>query len=132
MSNSSQQPNLSYDLSNITILGSSGSDTITVSPSAYSYTYDTTTTTMSSAPFTSISTTTGAGGAYGTISINGISCIDSTVDWLSPKEWVGAFPAWARVDDMCKQYPALEIALRNFQTIYQLVKDDYDNPAPKK
>ena len=31
-----------------------------------------------------------------------------------------------------KKYPALEIALRNFKTVYQLVKDDYDNPTPKK
>jgi len=49
-----------------------------------------------------------------------------------PIDWVDAFPSWDKVQDMCKQYPSLEIALRNFQTIYQLVKDDYDNPAPKK
>jgi len=26
----------------------------------------------------------------------------------------------------------LEIALRNFQTVYTLVKDDYDNPKDEK
>ena len=49
-----------------------------------------------------------------------------------PEEWVDQFPNWNRVEDMCKKYPALEIAFRNFKTVYQLVKDDYDNPAPKK
>jgi hypothetical protein len=49
-----------------------------------------------------------------------------------PVEWVGTFPDWDKVEDMCKKYPALEIALRNFKTVYQLVKDDYDNPTPKK
>jgi len=33
---------------------------------------------------------------------------------------------------MCKKYPGLEIALRNFRTVYTLVKDDYDNPKVKK
>jgi len=47
-------------------------------------------------------------------------------------EWVDCFPEWHRVEDMCKKYPGLEIAFRNFQTVYQLVKDDYDNPTPKK
>ena len=49
-----------------------------------------------------------------------------------PEEWVVTFPNWNRVEDMCKKYPALEIAFRNFKTVYQLVKDDYDNPTPKK
>jgi hypothetical protein len=47
-------------------------------------------------------------------------------------EWDNCFPDWGRIQNMCKQYPSLEIALRNFQTIYKLVKDDYDNPTPKK
>jgi len=67
-------------------------------------------------------------------SINTISV--DTITWDTsfklPTDWVDSFPSWDKVQDMCKQYPSLEIALRNFQTIYQLVKDDYDNPAPKK
>jgi hypothetical protein len=46
-------------------------------------------------------------------------------------EWVDTFPDFDRVKDMCLKYPGLEIALRNFETIYKLVKDDYDNPTPK-
>lgn len=42
-------------------------------------------------------------------------------------EWVDSFPDWERVQDMCKKYPGMEIALRNLRTIYTLVKDDYDN-----
>ena len=135
MSNSSQPLNSSYNLNNITIIGSLGPDTITISPTEYSYQYDT----MASGAVNSISTgsgayyqTSGAAGSitYDTITINGIT--NNTFHWNTPKEWVEAFPEWARVNDMCKQYPALEIALRNFQTIYQLVKDDYDNPTPKK
>jgi hypothetical protein len=132
MSNSSQPPNSSNDLSNtITILGSSGTGTITVSDP---YRYDET---MLSSDFCSISTIHSATACptiytIGTNDTITISNINSSFGWTVSKEWVDAFPEWARVDKMCKEYPSLEIALRNFQTIYQLVKDDYDNPAPKK
>lgn len=53
-------------------------------------------------------------------------------NWGDAQEFVDAFPDWQRVQDMCKKYPGLEIALRNFQTIYTLVKDDYDNPKDEK
>ena len=132
MSNSSQPTtsldnlikDLTIDLSDTPITVSSASD--------YSYTYDMSTITLTP-PITSIST-----GAAGTYSISGISTVNSvTIDNSSftfhmPKEWVDCFPVWSRVQDMCKQYPGLEIALRNFQTVYDLVKDDYDNPTPKK
>lgn len=47
--------------------------------------------------------------------------------WGSTNEFVDSFPDWDRVQNMCQKYPGLEIALRNFQTIYTLVKDDFDN-----
>lgn len=132
MSDSSQPLNSLDDLTNtITILGSSGTDTITFSPSIYSYQYDT----MSSTSLGSISTISTSSPTTYTLSTSDnitISNINSSFGWTVSKEWIDAFPEWARVDDMCKQYPSLEIALRNFQTIYQLVKDDYDNPTPKK
>jgi hypothetical protein len=55
-----------------------------------------------------------------------------TFNWGDAQEWVDSFPDWNRVQDMCKKYPGLEIALRNFKTVYTLVKDDYDNPKDKK
>jgi hypothetical protein len=80
--------------------------------------------------------------SYGmsTITLGPIITIDSLTSGYEYKdivfatsiEWNNCFPDWDRVQDMCKQYPSLEIALRNFQTIYKLVKDDYDNPTPKK
>jgi len=132
MSDSSQLPNSLDDLTNtITILGSSETATITVPES---YRYDET---MLSSDFCSISTIHSAAACPTTYTIGTsdtitISNINSSFGWTVSKEWVDAFPEWARVDKMCKEYPSLEIALRNFQTIYQLVKDDYDNPAPKK
>jgi hypothetical protein len=67
-----------------------------------------------------------------TSQISTLSIDTSSFTFNIPEEWIGTFPAWDRVEDMCKKYPALEIALRNFKTVYQLVKDDYDNPTPKK
>ena len=67
-----------------------------------------------------------------TAQISSLTIDTSTFKINTPEEWVVTFPNWNRVEDMCKKYPALEIAFRNFKTVYQLVKDDYDNPTPKK
>ena len=131
MSNSSQLTNSLDDLTTNTItLDSMGTSTFTYTePSSYSYTYDS----------NSISTITLSPPSSTSFNIGSISPVISTVSidashfsWNLPEEWVGTFPEWDRVEDMCKKYPALEIALRNFKTVYQLVKDDYDNPTPKK
>ena len=130
MSNSSQQKNSLDDLLTDTItLDSTGTSTFTYTgPSDYSYTYDSASmSTITLSP--SISTYT-IGAASPTISTVSIDTSESS--WNMPVEWVGTFPNWDRVEDMCKKYPALEIALRNFKTVYQLIKDDYDNPTPKK
>jgi len=130
MSNSSQLTNSLDDLLTDTItLDSTGTGTFTYTGSSdHSYTYDSNSvSTITMSP--SISTY-----SIGTISptISTVSIDSSQFTWNMPVEWVGTFPDWDRVEDMCKKYPALEIALRNFKTVYQLVKDDYDNPTPKK
>jgi hypothetical protein len=51
--------------------------------------------------------------------------------WKTPEEFEDSFPAWDRIQKMCKKYPGLEIALEKFKTTYYLVKDDYDNPKQK-
>jgi len=130
MSNSSQLTNSLDDLTTNTItLDSIGTTFTYTEPSSYSYTYDS----------NSISTITLSPPSSTSFNIGSISPVISTVSidashfsWNLPEEWVGTFPEWDRVEDMCKKYPALEIALRNFKTVYQLVKDDYDNPTPKK
>jgi hypothetical protein len=100
--------------------------TITLDSTGYSYTCDSSTiSTITLSP--SSSTTYTIGSATDTLSID-----TSNFTWNLPDEWVDSFPEWSRVEDMCKKYPALEIAIRNFKTVYQLVKDDYDNPTPKK
>jgi len=48
------------------------------------------------------------------------------------QEWQNRFPEWSRVQDMCVKYPGLKIAFDNFKTFYEMCKDDYDNPTPKK
>jgi len=42
------------------------------------------------------------------------------------------WPDWFRVQNMRKQYPSLDKALTQLETIYNIVKDDYDNPTPKR
>ena len=99
--------------------------------SDYSYSYDSNTmsTITISPPITSIGV---IGSSIGVGSINTISIDTNSFTFNMPKEWIDSFPDWHRVEAMCKKYPGLEIAFRNFQTVYQLVKDDYDNPTPKK
>lgn len=72
--------------------------------------------------------TTTTGSVSGLYNVSDTISISNTYEfnWGSAKEFVDAFPGWQRVQDMCKKYPGLEIALRNFQTVYTLVKDDYD------
>lgn len=66
-----------------------------------------------------------------TITITGGS-VGSSFVWKMPEEWVDTFPAWSRIEDMCRQYPGLKVAFENFKTVYQLVKDDYDSPKDEK
>jgi hypothetical protein len=125
MSNSSQPPTYStisidplgsITSDTITITGLSNTDTITLN-SGVTYTY-------AASPSLSPSPLT-------TSTISSINNIGS-FNWSGGKDFIDKFPEWDRIKSMCNQYPSLEIALRNFETIYQLVKDDYDNPTPKK
>jgi hypothetical protein len=132
MSNSSQPTISSIDLSNtksiddilkecMTIASGSSCDTITISPSDMSYNY-----TVAGAP----STYSIGSSGISTITLNGIDA--SNYSFNLPQEWIGCFPDWNRVEDMCKEYPGLKIAFENFKVFYEMVKDDYDNPTPKK
>ena len=137
MSNSSQQTTSLDDLlKDITIDLSDTPSTTVVGASDYSYQYNNDMTTITLPSISSInaggSTYTIGSGISGISTINNISIDTGSYTWKMPKEWVDCFPEWSRVEDMCKQYPGLAIAFRNFQTVYQLVKDDYDNPTPKK
>lgn len=133
MSNSSLPEDFSITLNDNDIIKFDDVNTITLTGS------NTSATTIGTITFdtsTNMYTTYGAGGSTYTIgsgiTSNNITIDTSTFNWVLPEEWKDDFPKWGRVQEMCKQYPALEIALRNFRTIYELVKDDYDNPAPKR
>ncbi len=113
--------NLNTDIDNMTTAGYSGEST-------YDYAVSTPT----------ISLPNTAGGTY---TINTLSTIDtititglenSSYSFNLPKEWVDCLPSIERVQDMCEKYPGLKIAFENFKVIYEMVKDDYDNPVPKK
>lgn len=79
-----------------------------------------------------ITITSGGASLYTINATDTISTEGLSFNWGAAEEWIDSFPDWDRVNAMCKQYPGLEIALKNFQTIYTLVKDDYDNPKDKK
>lgn len=104
------------DTITITTITGMGLDTMTI-PTGSNYMY-------TASPSISGLTTT----SIPSLTINDINPVSFT--W--GKDFVDKFPEWDRIKSMCDQYPSLEIALRNFETIYQLVKDDYDNPTPKK
>lgn len=75
-----------------------------------------------------------------TSSVNDIWINTSTNDWATidgdtinldnitiyqPIEFEDEMPAVAKVEDMCKNYPALEKAYENFKTIYKMVHQDW-------
>ena len=108
-------------LSNTVVSGS----TITVpgAGSGYSFTNGT------GSSYYTINTGAGVGGmGMPTVNITG----GSEWIWKSPTEFVDCFPEWARIEQMCKEYPGLKIAFEKFKTTYQLVKDHYDTPADQR
>lgn len=115
MSNSSQQDLYSITLDNNIISG----DTITITSDG-SGVYDT----MAGDITIDIGDTISYNSSD-TITTSYINNITQGI--LFPEEWKDCFPDWDKVQDMCKQYPSLEIAMRNLKTIYNLIKDDYDN-----
>ena len=124
MTNSSQQQDSSIDLTteSLITLSGTGTDTFTIELPSDLYT----STSYINTNMNTVSITSGGSG-YTTVSDNSF-----TFNWTSSEEFVDSFPDWDRIKKMCDKYPSLEIALKNFETIYSLVKDDYDNPVPKK
>ena len=124
MSNSSRQQNSSEKLINDTFItiGATGLDTFTIELPSDLY---------SSASYIDTnmnSVSIGGDCGYTILTSDTITLNNYEFNWGNSKEFVDSFPDWQRIQDMCKKYPGLEIALRNFRTVYTLVKDDYDNP----
>ena len=125
MSNSSQQQNLSDSLLTL-------SDTFTIELPSDLYSSSS----YIDTNMNTVSITNGgvgySGVTYTTLTSDTITLNNYEFNWSDSEEFVDSFPVWERVQDMCKKYPGLEIALRNFRTVYTLVKDDYDNPKDKE
>jgi hypothetical protein len=51
--------------------------------------------------------------------------LDASHQWLTFEEFENIMPDFGKVQDMCKEYPALAKAYENFKMVYNLVKDDY-------
>lgn len=64
-----------------------------------------------------------------TITLTGLS---SDYSFTFPEEWVDSFPNYSEVEKMCKEYPALQIALDRFKEIYIMVHDDWEAKNNKK
>lgn len=54
----------------------------------------------------------------GLVDVGGITIIQ-------PVEFEDEMPSVAKVEDMCRDYPALEKAYENFKTVYKLVRQDW-------
>jgi hypothetical protein len=51
---------------------------------------------------------------------------------FTPVAFKDNWPEWLKTQRMRKLYPSLDRAFAQLETVYNLVKDDYDNPVPKK
>lgn len=60
-----------------------------------------------------------------TIDLSGIESFTTFTDFYK-EEFDGRFPDYERVQEMCKEYPGLEIAYRKFKEVYKMVKEDFD------
>jgi hypothetical protein len=57
-----------------------------------------------------------------TIDINDLTTDTIDIDWLTGKLSIDP----DEVEHMCKEYPALERVWRNFKSVYDMVKQDYE------
>jgi hypothetical protein len=68
--------------------------------------------------------------------ISAISSVDIrslNTNWhMNPIDWVDTWPDFNKMKKMRDKYPALDKAMEKVVSIYNMVKDDYDNPVPKK
>lgn len=74
--------------------------------------------TLTGSPITSSYTTS-------TIDLSGIESFTTFTDFYK-EEFDGRFPDYDRVQEMCKEYPGLDIAYRKFKEVYKMVKEDFD------
>ena len=106
-------------------------DTITITAThPTEYTFDINNITVDTVDISSITTSTIN---TGTVTLEDSHWADS-ITW-EQTEFEDFMPSVAKVEDMCKDYPALAQAYENFKTIYAMVHQDWkgkqeDDEAP--
>ena len=74
-----------------------------------------------------IVTLTGTPYSSGSFNYSNIETIDiGSFTGYYKEEFDGRFPDWDRVQNMCKEYPGLDIAFKKFKEVYKMVKEDFD------
>ena len=80
----------------------------------------------------SISSITMSDYVVDTIDLSNITTISGDIDWdnmgtikINRTMFEDCMPDADRINDMCKEYPALAKAYENFKTIYKMVDQDY-------
>ncbi len=74
-----------------------------------------------------IVTLTGTPYSSGSFNYGNIETIDiGSFTGYYKEEFDGRFPDWDRVQNMCKEYPGLDIAFKKFKEVYKMVKEDFD------
>jgi hypothetical protein len=135
MSNSSAPVDYSTTLDNSVgiiaqDLGISLPGAITTIGNSYYYTTGTSMSSSSTVTIGGINSAKMTISSNGNVGIGSMSSAEYT--WKIPQEFVDAFPAYDRIEKMCKEYPGLAIAFEKFKTVYNLVKDDYDTPEDQR
>lgn len=95
-------------------------DTITISSDS-EYTFDINSITVDTIDISNITTSTSDSNL--TITLDDTHWADG-ITW-EQIEFEDNMPSVAKVEDMCKDYPALKKAYENFKTIYSLVHQDW-------
>jgi hypothetical protein len=135
------QPLTTFDISSLSSLVTDDTITLRDYQSNYTagYNYGSLGNTMAGNAYTTASglTYVNSIGPLTTASIGAIGTVDiSTLlnrNWtLNSVDWVDAWPDFNKVKNMRVKYPALDKAMEKVVSIYNMVKDDYDNPVPKK
>ena len=100
-------------------------ETITItSASDGDYTFDIDDLTVDTIDISSITSST-----VSTITLDDTHWADS-ITW-DQIEFEDSMPSVAKVEDMCKDYPALDKAYENFKTIYKMVHQDWKGKNDK-
>lgn len=100
-------------------------ETITITSASDSdYTFDIDDLTVDTIDIGSITSST-----VSTITLDDTHWADS-ITW-EQTEFEDTMPSIAKVEDMCKDYPALDKAYENFKTIYKMVHQDWKGKNDK-